>query len=119
MKKDFFEEKLGWTRIEGLGNNSDLWYASPESPEEINKDFEPDEFSAVPYIPEKDEDYLTPVPEGTKSIIFDMLHEQEVCRQECDAEIGDLKAYGLMIRKARSFAEVFDIDVESLVEPLD
>lgn len=113
--KDFFEEKLGWTKVYDGGYNSDHRYASPEKPEEINKDFNPDEFSAVPYVPESDENYLTYVPEGTKSIVFDMQHEQEVCDWECDGKIPDLKGYGLMLRKAKSFADAFNIDVESYV----
>lgn len=114
--KDFFEEKLGWTKVYDGGYNSAYWYASPEKPEEINKDFNPDEFSAVPYVPEHDEDYLANVPEGTKSIVFDMDWEQKELSMECGLRFKDLTEAGKKIRTFSCFSEAVSDDMEPYVE---
>lgn len=113
---DIYEELNGWTKVDDGGYNSSYWYASPESPEEINKRFKPEEFSAVPYVPEKDECMLSYVPEGTKSIILDMEHENECLKWDCDMHIKDLARAGLKLRSYSSFADAMSDPLEEFTE---
>lgn len=116
---DFYEETNNWTKVYDGGYNSCYWYASSEKAEEINKYFKPEEFSAVPYVAEKDEDMLSLVPEGTKSIIFDMEHENECLQWDCGLNITDLAGAGLKLRSYSCFADALSDPLEEFTEDED
>lgn len=114
---DIYEKLNGWTKVEDGGYNSSYWYVSSESPEEINKRFKPEEFSAVPYVPEKDGDIFNGfIPEGVKSVIFDMDHENVCLKWDCGFKITDLAGAGMKLRSHACFMDAIEDSLDEFTE---
>lgn len=99
------EVPQNWTPV-SIGDGESTQYAAPESPEEINSKYSPEEYTAVPYTAEVDSWLDDGVPEGTRSIVISIENEIEAERSSQYMECTDRKALGDAIRACKSYEEV-------------